>query len=70
MPPPSSGGVCVAQLLKSIEPYNIGQYEHNCAEYIQLLSEAESRVYADRAYFLGDPDFNDIPIDTLISSHV
>ncbi len=69
MPPPSSGGVCVAQILKSIEPFDIGQYEHNSAEYIQLLSEAERRVYADRSYFLGDPDFNDIPLDTLISSH-
>ncbi len=69
MPPPSSGGVCVAQILKSIEPYEIGQYEHNGAQYIQLLSEAERRVYADRSYFLGDPDFNDIPLDTLISSY-
>jgi len=69
MPPPSSGGVCVAQLLTSLAPYDIGQYEHNSAEYIQLLSEAERRVYADRSFFLGDPDFNDIPMDTLISSH-
>ena len=69
MPPPSSGGVCLAQILKSIEPYNIGQYEHNSVEYIQLLSEAERRVYADRAYFLGDPDFNNIPLDTLLSSN-
>ncbi len=69
MPPPSSGGVCVAQILKSIEPYDIGQYGHNSDKYIQLLSEAERRVYADRAFFLGDPDFTDIPIDTLVSSH-
>ncbi|MGA9270373.1 MAG: gamma-glutamyltransferase, partial [Lutimonas sp.] len=57
MPPPSSGGICVAQILKSVEPYDIGQYAHNSAPYIQLLTEAERRVYADRAYFLGDPDF-------------
>ena len=69
MPPPSSGGICIAQILKSIEPFNIGQYEHNSVEYIQLLTEAERRVYADRAYFLGDPDFNDIPIDYLKSNN-
>lgn len=67
MAPPASGGICIAQILKSIEPYNIGQYEHNSAEYIQLLTEAERRSYADRAYYLGDPDFNDIPVNTLIS---
>ena len=68
MPPPSSGGVCIAQILKSIEPFDIGQYEHNSEKYIQLITEAERRVYADRAYFLGDPDFSDIPIKELISS--
>ncbi len=68
MPPPSSGGICVAQILKSIEPYDIGRYPHNSAQYIQLLAEAERRVYADRAYFLGDPDFNVIPLDTLKSA--
>jgi len=67
MPPPSSGGICIAQILKSIEPFDIGQYEHNSIEYIQLLTEAERRVYADRAYFLGDPDFTIIPLDTLQS---
>jgi gamma-glutamyltranspeptidase/glutathione hydrolase len=68
MPPPSSGGICVAQILKSIEPFDIGQYPHNSLEYIQLIVEAERRVYADRAFFLGDPDFNDIPIAILKSS--
>jgi len=68
MSPPASGGVCLAQILKSIEPYNIGQYEHNSEKYIQLITEAERRSYADRAYFLGDPDFSNIPISDLISS--
>jgi len=68
MPPPSSGGICIAQILKSIEPYDIGQYEHNSIKYIQLITEAERRVYADRAYFLGDPDFNDIPLKELMTS--
>lgn len=67
MPPPSSGGICIAQILKSVEPFNIGQYAHNSQQYIQLITEAERRVYADRAYFLGDPDFNNIPINELIS---
>jgi gamma-glutamyltranspeptidase / glutathione hydrolase len=68
MPPPSSGGIGIAQILKSIEPFDISQYEHNSQQYIQLITEAERRVYADRAFFLGDPDFNNIPIKTLQSS--
>ncbi len=68
MPPPSSGGICVAQIMKSIEPFDVSQYSHNSQEYIQLLTESERRVYADRAYFLGDPDFSIIPLDSLKSS--
>jgi len=67
MSPPSSGGICIAQILKSIEPYSIEQYEHNSPKYIQLITEAERRAYADRAHYLGDPDFVHIPIDSLIS---
>ena len=67
MPPPSSGGICLAQILKTIEPYNIGQYKHNSKKYIQLMVEAERRSYADRSYFLGDPDFIDISKDSLTS---
>ena len=67
MPPPSSGGICVAQILTSIEPFDIGQYDHNSAPYIQLLTEAERRVYAEHAYLLGDPVFNVIPLDSLKS---
>ena len=69
MPPPSSGGICIAQILKSIAPYNIEQYAHNSTEYIQLIVEAERRAYADRSYFLGDPDFVNIPTDSLMSEH-
>jgi gamma-glutamyltranspeptidase / glutathione hydrolase len=68
MPPPSSGGICLAQILKTIEPFNISQYKHNSSKYIQLIVEAERRSYADRAYFLGDPDFVDIPTDSLTSN--
>ena len=67
MPLPSSGGLCIAQILKSIEPYKIGQYPHNGEKYVQLLVEAERRAYADRAYFLGDPDFVKVPTQTLLS---
>ncbi|MGI9531138.1 gamma-glutamyltransferase [Lutimonas sp.] len=65
MPPPSSGGICLEQLFKSIQPYNIQQYEHNSEPYIQLITEAERRVYADRAFYLGDPDFVSIPMEVL-----
>jgi len=68
MSPPSSGGICMAQILKSVEPYNIKQYGHNSQKYVQLITEAERRAYADRAHFLGDSDFIHIAIDSLISS--
>ncbi len=69
MPPPSSGGICLAQILKSIEPYNVEQYAHNSTKYIQVIAEAERRAYADRSYFLGDPDFVNIPTDSLMSEN-
>jgi len=68
MSPPSSGGICLAQILKSVAPYDIKQYGHNTQKYIQLITEAERRAYADRAHFLGDSDFVHIAIDSLISS--
>lgn len=67
MSPPSSGGICIAEILKEIEPYSVASYGHNTVKYIQLLTEAERRAFADRAYFLGDPDFVKIPTDTLLS---
>lgn len=67
MPLPSSGGLCLAQILKSVAPYKIGKYPHNGEKYIQLLVEAERRAYADRAYYLGDPDFVKVPTETLLS---
>ncbi|MBQ4821613.1 gamma-glutamyltransferase [Aquimarina sp. MMG016] len=67
MSPPSSGGVCLGQIMKMIEPYDLKQYGHNQLETIQILTEAERRAYADRSFYLGDPDFVEIPIDTLIS---
>ncbi|WP_457616245.1 gamma-glutamyltransferase [Lutibacter sp.] len=68
MSPPSSGGICDAQIFKAIEPFDIALYGHNSEKAIQLITEAERRAFADRSYFLGDPDFVKIPIDTLISA--
>ena len=67
MSPPSSGGVCMAQIFKSIEPYDVSQYGHNAEKTIQLITEAERRAYADRSFYLGDPDFVDIPVNELTS---
>src|SRR5690606_27476417 len=66
MSPPSSGGITLAQIMKMIEPYKISEYEHNKAKTIQVITEAERRAYADRNYFLGDPDFVDIPTAQLL----
>lgn len=67
MAPPSSGGVCLAQIMTMVEPYDISGMGHNSPKAIQLMVEAERRAYADRSYYLGDPDFVDIPIEDLIS---
>ncbi len=65
MPPPSSGGIAITQILKMIAPYNIHSLGYNSARYIHLLTEAERRAYADRTYYLGDPDFVRMPIRQL-----
>ncbi len=67
MPPPSSGGICIAEILNAVEPFPLASYGHNTTRYIQVLTEAERRAFADRDYFLGDPDFVKMPIDSLIS---
>lgn len=66
MPPPSSGGVAVLQLLKGAEEYDIKKMGHNTPETIHLMTELERRVYADRATHLGDPDYYDVPVDMLL----
>ena len=68
-PPPSSGGFAIIQLLKmkdDLDHFFLG-LEHNSAQYIHLVAEMEKRVFADRAEYLGDPDFFDIDIEKLIS---
>ena len=66
MAPPSSGGVALIQLLQGIEGYPIAEWGHNSAKTIHLMTELERRVYADRATYLGDPDFVDVPVDQLL----
>ena len=68
MGPPSSGGICLGQIMKMIEPYDVGQYEHNSLQAMQVIVEAERRSYADRSLYLGDPDFVKIPKDSLLDS--
>jgi gamma-glutamyltranspeptidase/glutathione hydrolase len=67
MSPPSSGGICLAQIMNGIESYDLHTYGHNSLKTMQVITEAERRAYADRSYFLGDPDFVSIPTDTLLS---
>lgn len=67
MSPPSSGGICLAQIFKMVAPYDLSKMGHNSAGSIQLIVEAERRAYADRSYFLGDPDFVKIPLKALMA---
>ncbi|RYU90992.1 gamma-glutamyltransferase [Mucilaginibacter terrigena] len=66
MPPPSSGGIALLQLLKSVEPYPLHRYGFNSDSTVQLMVEAERRVYADRSKYLGDPDYYKVPVDSLL----
>jgi gamma-glutamyltranspeptidase/glutathione hydrolase len=68
MSPPSSGGVTMHQIFKMIEPYDIKSFGHNSPEAIQLFTEASRRAYADRNFFLGDPDYSPIPLDVILSN--
>lgn len=65
MSPPSSGGICLAQIMKMIAPYDIRKMGHNTIKAIQLITEAERRAFADRSYYLGDPDFVKNPLAQL-----
>lgn len=67
MPPSSSGGVCLIQLLESVEPYPMKDWGFNSAKSAHLMVEAERRVYADRSKFLGDPEFYKVPIQEMIA---
>lgn len=66
MPPPSSGGIALLQLLQSVEKYPLKRWGYNQDSTIRLIVEAERRVYADRSKYLGDPDFYKVPVDSLL----
>ncbi len=67
MPPPSSGGTHVIQMLNILEGYDLGQMGYASAETVHILAETMRRAFADRAEFMGDPDFADVPLDMLLS---
>ena len=67
MPPPSSGGVAIIQMLNILENFDVEHFPHNSLEYIYLLKNIMSFAYADRSVYLGDPDYFNIPIDELVS---
>jgi gamma-glutamyltranspeptidase / glutathione hydrolase len=67
MPPPSSGGVHIVQILNTLEGFPIGFLGHNGTETIHLMAEAMKLAYADRSEYLGDPDFVDVPVAALTS---
>ena len=67
MPPPSSGGIAISQLLQMASYYDFDNLEHNETLYIHALSEIEKLVYADRAQYLGDADFVLVPAKNLLS---
>ena len=67
MPPASSGGICLAEILNQVELFDISSFDYHSVEHIQLMVEAERRAYADRAEYMGDMDFINVPIDELIS---
>lgn len=68
MPPPSSGGVAIIEMLNIMEQANLDSIPFNSTEYVHLVAEVMRRAFADRAEYLGDPDFNlDMPLDKLTS---
>lgn len=67
MPPPSSGSIAIHQILDMLKPFNLEEAGFNSAKYVHLLTESMRRTFADRAYFLGDPDFVEIPQEELMS---
>lgn len=69
MSPPSSGGITLQQIMTMISDYDVSKFKHNSEKYVQLITEAERRAYADRNYFLGDPDFVKIPTTKLLDKN-
>ena len=67
MPPPSSGGIVMLQTLNMLENYDLRAMEYNSSEKYHVLTEALRRSFADRAEFMGDPDFVKVPVAELIT---
>ncbi|WP_082455430.1 gamma-glutamyltransferase [Hymenobacter sp. AT01-02] len=65
-PPPSSGGVALLQMLQMLEPYDLGRAGWHSPQATHWITEAQRRVYADRATYLGDPDFGHVPVKQLL----
>jgi gamma-glutamyltranspeptidase/glutathione hydrolase len=67
MPPPSSGGVALIEMLNVLEGHQLNKLAPNSATYLHLIAEVMKHAFADRAQYLGDPDFVKAPIPTLVS---
>ncbi|MCK5821897.1 MAG: gamma-glutamyltransferase [Bacteroidales bacterium] len=68
MPPPSSGGIALAQLLSIVSEYPLKRYGFHSPRTVHVMAEAERRVYADRAEWLGDSDFFNVPVSQLLDA--
>ena len=66
MPPPSGGGVALLQMLQMLEPVDLVQAGYHTPLAVHHVTEAQRRVYADRATYLGDPDFGNVPVQKLL----
>ena len=67
MPPPSSGGAILVQMLNMLENHDVAKLGHNSAAHVHLVCEIEKRAFADRSVYFGDSDFFDVPLDGLTS---
>ena len=67
MPLPGSGGILLHQMLRMLEARPLGSYGFHSTKSVQLITEVERRAYADRAEYLGDPDYIKVPVKTLVS---
>jgi gamma-glutamyltranspeptidase / glutathione hydrolase len=67
MPPPSSGGITLLQMMKLLEEFDLQNYDPYAADYYHLLTEAMHLAYADRGAFMGDPEFVDVPTSGLLN---
>ena len=67
MPPPSSGGIHVIQILKMLEPYNLKSMGPQSTQAVHLTANSMQRAFVDRAAYLGDPDFHPVPVEKLLA---